>query len=94
MKHSIEKNRARMYRASLETLRYATSALMEMLDAIIADASSSELDQKVAELGGGDDTLIGVLDDAIETALTERNYYIDENGLERGAAVFKVKEAL
>jgi hypothetical protein len=93
MKQSLATNRALMFRASLETLRYSSTALIEFLDAVIANASDAVIDQKMDALGGGDEHLIEVLDDAIETATTERNYYVEEAGLSRGEATYKVKES-
>jgi hypothetical protein len=91
-KRSIEKNRARMLKAALETTRYAATALIEFLDgAILQDATGAEIDQIVAQLGGADELLIGVLDDALDYFATERNNHIAAFGLDLGDATYKVK---
>lgn len=92
MKQSIDKNRAIMFRASLETVRYAATALIEFLDRAGArDATSEEIDQLVAQLGGGDEHLIEVLDDALDTLAAERSNYARHVGLSVGDATYKVK---
>jgi hypothetical protein len=91
-KRSVDKNRARTLRAALESVRYSATGLIEFLDkAILTDATSAEIDQLVEQLGGGDQLLIEVLDDALDTLKNERNDYVLNAGLELGDATFKVK---
>jgi hypothetical protein len=91
-KQSIDKNRARQFRASLETVRYAATALIEFLDrAVLADASSQEIDALVAQLGGGDAHLVEVVDDALDTLAAERNNYVRWAELAPGDATYKVR---
>jgi hypothetical protein len=91
-KQSIDKTRARMLVAALESTRAASTALIEFLEkGIIADADSKAIDDLVAQLGGGDSHLIDVLDDALDTLKNERNDYVVNAGLEQGEAVYKIK---
>ncbi|HZT60969.1 MAG TPA: hypothetical protein VFA21_20360 [Pyrinomonadaceae bacterium] len=91
-KQSLEKNRARIFLASLETSRYAITALIEFLSrGVLADADSNTIDQLVAQLGGGDAHLIEVLDDALETLSLERGNYVREVELDLGDSTYKVK---
>ena len=92
-KRSIEKNRGRSLRATLESIRYGATALIEFLDkAILVDATEVEIDALVAQLGGGDSLLIEVLDDALDSFAIERNYYVENASLELGEAAYKVKQ--
>lgn len=92
-KQSIDKTRARMFVAALESTRAASTALIEFLEkGIIADADSKVIDDLVAQIGGGDDHLIEVLDDCLDTLAAERTNYVMQAGLtDRGDATYKVK---
>lgn len=92
MKAGVDKNRARMLRAALETTRHAATALIEFLDrGVIDDADSAVIDDLVAQLGGGDDHLIETLDDALDTLAAERTNYATQAGLDLGDATYKVR---
>lgn len=94
-KQSIDKTRARMFVAALESTRAASTALIEFLQkGVLADDAGDPkvIDDLVAQLGGGDDHLIEVLDDVLDTLAAERTNYVNQVGLtDRGDATYKVK---
>jgi hypothetical protein len=91
---SIERNRARSFKAALETLWEATEQLIARMDFELLDVSGmddKEIEKKSQEVGG-DIELLDVFDDALEEIRTERNAYIEQNDLEMSELQLKWKE--
>jgi hypothetical protein len=94
MPTTIERTRARSFRAALESLKEATEALIARMDFELVDdanLSDQETEKRSDELGSTDN-LIEVFDDAIEVVATERNYYKEQLEIPVGDLETKVKE--
>lgn len=94
MPTTIERTRARSFRAALESLKEATESLIARMDfeLVLDDNLSDEEAEKRSNELGDTGELIDVFDDALEVVATERNYYKEQLDIPVGDLETKVKE--
>jgi hypothetical protein len=92
--NTIRKNRARMFQASLETLKASIETILPHLDyELNGDSLTPEdAEQRANEIGDPDEA-IRAFDDALEYVIAERNNYALEAELDVEEASYKVKES-
>lgn len=91
---SIERNRARSFKAALETLQETTGQLLKRMDYELLDIdgmTDTEVDKMSEQVGDSTD-LISVFDDALSEIAIERNAFIKQNNLELSELTLKWKE--